>query len=416
MKGLAAGLAAILAASVAKADIAVYRLPAGLEGAPKGQHLAELILRDHPDIGRVKDEILAATLTQAQFDALVAGPLPAAIANTSATVRAEMNGLAGGLNVVSVSNLGDGRLSADELWLFQFLPDVSDLIAGSAYGTRAREGVPRTTLAVQYDGATSEAAKPLFALTVHGDDFAAFGPAGFLGALSVLTADGVAGALIGPARPDLTPAEAAPLSGAALDLRRAAERTGGLHGLANALQDRPVGQDTAVILAGTDRLRVLERTPSGERAMRTPESATAPALGWDRPGEIAATGCLAAPGLATSCRSLAAREQWFALGESGPATSFGGDKGALHVIGAATGSAIALIAEPDAGTLTLSEPLGAIPHAAEVRFSDFALQRARTVPYGLWAITALSALALGIVITLLVRRHRSPLRKATDGA
>lgn len=303
----------------------------GLTTAEIGARLGAVTKAAFPDLEARWDSALASLLEPAQLPDLVRNVVaPLRAEGIDAATRAEVMGFAGALDLVSRSRIGDGRLSLDELWLVQFLPELVPLAAGSALALHGPGAGDAPLLGRNLDLPAPAALRGLQAITRwQGGRHTVVSPglAGFLGVLNGFNERGLYAALLAGTqrRGGHAADEGARAIGFAV--RTALASRDSAAGAAGILrQDAYVGSHS-VLLADAGGALVLE-LPAGRAAMlRRADSATRSEMPWGQPGGLAVVNCLVAADSAEGCADLGARFRWQRLRRSAAAGGPAGQAG-----------------------------------------------------------------------------------------
>lgn len=213
--------------------------------------------------------------------------------------RDEITGMALQFSGGAVSARDDGKLSRDELYLLNLIPDVARPTACSAvaaYGSRSRN---RRTIVARTldwpDGSRSQLAKIQAVVLIRNHDKSVcfVGYLGFLGAITGINDDRVFAALLDA--PTGAAYSAAARRSYPFDLRYALEHKSTLDGVADFMKDpaRRYAFNHLVFLADLNTAAVLENAvrgtgPAARRALRTAASELNEQVPWDLPDAIAA--------------------------------------------------------------------------------------------------------------------------------
>jgi len=293
---------------------------AGVPPAELGARLGRLAKQAFSDLERRWDGYLVSQLDQADFDRLLAervGPLR--VSGVDAATRDEVEGFAAALTLVGRNRLGDGRLSLDELWLVQFLPDIAPVMAGSALVVIGRGRAGRRVLVGRnLDWGNDARLRDLQAITRwrrHDRTLVSPGFAGFLGVLSGFNDRGLYAALLSAPSPAGSRTEVSSSRAIAFALRRALARCATADCAARLLRAERYTGSHGVLLADPGDAVVLELPAGRPGLLRRADSATRPEMPWarnagQRPAAIAAVNCLVSAGNAVGCGTLADRYRW----------------------------------------------------------------------------------------------------------
>ncbi|NBC47020.1 MAG: hypothetical protein GVY22_03305 [Gammaproteobacteria bacterium] len=270
-----------------------------------------------PRLEQKLDALLANRLETKMLTAKLGGEaLPAFARIPEPYYRAELDGLAAVLDLVSRNRLGDGFLSWDELILVQQLPDFGAHDWGSGfgvYGTRTSDGYPFVARNLDRDPQQPETISSLESITVYSSRKGTLVNIGFAGNLGVTTGFNDHGLFVAflPASgsPESTQ-DNVPTEPIGFLLRQALEKQTNLDAAAQFLRAKPASSDHSILMADTHRVEVLEHGTGRAAQLRDASSEHHPAMKWERPEQIAVVGCFALKRMPSLCTGLRDRHRW----------------------------------------------------------------------------------------------------------
>ena len=212
--------------------------------------------------------------------------------NIDQKYKDEVNALASFFDVSSTPDiLGDGKLSLNEFWVLQLIPDIARTTNCSGFGVfgnYSASGSPIVGRSV--DWGTTPGVRNMQAITVyHYEDriFVNIGFAGLAGVLTGFNSDGLfAGILdspMGAAYPD-------PLDGKrsfVFDLRNALETCTEISEAATALCNQQCAFSHNILFADTTDVQVLEHPQGVNGSLRTFASVLRSDISWGKANQIA---------------------------------------------------------------------------------------------------------------------------------
>jgi hypothetical protein len=318
------GLALALPSTVALSESATGRLPVfhviteGLTPREVGAALGRQWRASFPRLEQRLDALLAERLenTMLGYD-LASRAVPAIARIREPAYRAELEGVASALDLVSRNRLGDEFLSWDELVLVQQLPDFGAHDAGSGfgvYGTHSETGRP--LVGRNLDGSTKPSAGAglgLDAITVYRNSDSTLVNIGFAGTLGVTTGFNERGLFVAYIPASGTPKAMesnAPFEPIGFLLREALETHHSIDQAFRFLRPKPLTSNHSILMADPDRVQVLEHATDRPAFLRDALSEHHPAMTWRRPEQIAVVGCFALKRIPAPCTRLRDRHRW----------------------------------------------------------------------------------------------------------
>ncbi len=263
-----------------------------------GELLYEQILISIPDYENLIDSYLAELFPSPEIYAFVLSRVDDIKPQIPVRYRDEIDGMcskASGTEAVA----GDGKLSADEIYLMQLLPDVArttECSGISVYGSRSASGSLMTARILDwYEGSKNQLAQIQSVTTVkYGTkSLCMIGYLGFVGILTAFNSDGVFTAILDS--PSEYPYSSANKHSYINDIRFALENYGTVADEASFLSgtERKYTYNHLVLLSDKNTAGVLENNFSGtgsnvRRALRTDSSSLNPGITWGFNNAVAA--------------------------------------------------------------------------------------------------------------------------------
>jgi hypothetical protein len=270
-----------------------------------------------PDIEQRYDTHLQALFSQGQFNYIVKQKLPYLLQQLSVDDRQELKGIRAAWSITERSQLGDGRLSADEYHVLALLPELGVPAGGIGLGVFdqvSAEGGP--IVGRNLDWRNTPALRAVQAITVYQYPEQTVVNVGFAGMPGILTGfndQGLFAAYFdaGSFSPYLQETKIDPsaqVSGFAL---RAILRT--RVSVSQAIRDlsgTPLQLSNSILLADRKTVKVLEYQKGRRAAVRSWDSATREGYFWDRVWQIAVVGCHVLSVLTDPCQNMATQVRW----------------------------------------------------------------------------------------------------------
>jgi hypothetical protein len=255
-----------------------------------GEQLYKQIITAVPDYENIVDSYLAELFPATEIYHLILSRVNDIKPGIPAQYKDEIEGM--GSKVSGTDNvLGDGKVSVDELYMMQLLPDVAreaECSGISVFGSRSACGSPMTARILDWYGGAKDQLPKIQAVTTIRNNKNTICMIGYLGLAGVLTAfnnDGVfAGILDSPSNQLYSSLNKRSYI---LDIRLALEKYSNITDVASFLSDtsRKYTFNHLVLLSDKNSAGVLENNFSGQgsnvrRALRTDTSSLNPGITW----------------------------------------------------------------------------------------------------------------------------------------
>jgi hypothetical protein len=262
-----------------------------------GEQLYQQILLAVPDYENIVDSYLAELFSTTDMYMLMLSRVDDIKPQIPVQYKDEIDGM--GSKVSGTENvIGDGKLSADELYLMQLLPDVArstECSGISVFGSRSASGSPMTARILDWYGGEKNQLPKIQAVTTvkkNTKSICMIGYLGFIGILTAFNSDGVFAGILD------SPSDAAYSStnkrSYINDIRFALENCSTLAEAASFLSDtsRKYTFNHLVLLSDKNTAGVLENNFSGtglniRRALRTDTSTLNPGITWGYSNAVA---------------------------------------------------------------------------------------------------------------------------------
>lgn len=271
-----------------------------------GEEYGEKLRTLAPDFEQQLDSYLAENCANWLIHKVVMYRIGQVKKNVPQEYRDEIEGIASRLSGGKNDKLGDGKISENELYLFNLLGDVARLYqccAVSVYGDGSATG--STIVGRNFDwpdGKKAQLAKLQSVLTIKNGTKSTVNVSclGFQGAVTAFNRYGVFAAVLdSPTGAKYSPRKKRSYL---LDLRQALENSQTLDGVADWMKDpeKKYAVNHLIILADKNASAVLENNVSnkaggkrgvGMRALRTPTSQLHPGVEWNLPNAIGCVNC-----------------------------------------------------------------------------------------------------------------------------
>ncbi len=286
-----------------------------------GESYALAILSVFPDFEKQADSLLKAMFVKFQERASAAdfsGLLAEAEAirqNIPPEYSEEISGMQE-IFSCSIDELGDGRLSRNELLVYQLSMDIFGPPAGSAvgvWGSGTTSGDTLVGLNVDWpDNITLDNPKMMSTVIfIDGDrSIASIGFTGLLATGCTFSNDNIFGCILGADISDSNPLTAT-IGSSAMDLRYALETENSRQNVTAFLSNIDYRYDHQVFVADTSAAQVLENDIDGlDRSLRHSLSSLSPGASWNNPNAIAAVNTFLLNGNESNFSSLTNSARW----------------------------------------------------------------------------------------------------------
>ncbi len=221
-------------------------------------------------------------------------------ANLPRQYAEEIEGMAAGFGAAPLSFAGDGKLSLDEIYLLNLLPDVAretQCTALAVFGPRSATGGTIVGRNLDWPDGQNHQVSRFQAITTYkeiGQTIVSVGCLGFQGIMSGFNKDGVFAAILDS--PSGEPFSLQHNRSYTMDLRQALEKCSDLKGVARFMSDpgKRFCFNHLIFIADPAGAGVLENNFSGpgnniHRALRTADSRLNAGITWAIPNAVAAT-------------------------------------------------------------------------------------------------------------------------------
>ena len=271
-----------------------------------------------PDIEARYDSLLESFINQQQMDTLRKSLLPELFNRLQQSHQDEIQGVEAAWELVTDSVIGDGKLSADEYRLVNFLPDLGFMPNGSGFAAISKASKDnKPILGRNLDWKVSSDFKNLQAITVYKSDERTIVNIGFAGMVSVITGynsdslfiAGLNAASYSPYyRPDSTIRKNHTSVG--FDVKNLLESKTNSKQALKYLSAKHHRQDINLMVADEKAVKVLEHTKQGNSQVRSWNSPLHSNTEWGKRQQIAIVDCFALSKMPNNCQSANDLVRW----------------------------------------------------------------------------------------------------------
>jgi hypothetical protein len=262
------------------------------------------------DIERRYDSHLANILTQSKFQEILKNQLPKLLENIDPLYLGEMRGLEGAWSFARNSEPGDGRLSLEEFYILNLLPDIGLAPSGVSFGVFSHAAADKTSIVGRnLDWRNSEALRGLQAITVYQYKEHSIVNIGFVGMVSVLSGFNSQGLFVSSS----SAAKQSPYyskkksshedaSSIGFDLRNVLFNRESTGKAKRHLTGKHYSHALNILIADKDDVEVLESSPDDDIKVRYWDSDTHLSRQWGKRNQIAAVNCFVLRSMQNNCQ------------------------------------------------------------------------------------------------------------------
>ncbi len=288
---------------------------ANQDGAQTGRQLAKIIAQQFPDFAQDYDRFLADTLAPYEWAQWVQRAQQVRDA-VPQSVRDEVDALAQRLAQVNQDQLGDGHLSAQELWVVQVLLEAENLSQGVGLGVlNPASSVRGPMVGRTLNGLQNPALLRLRAITLYrgsNKTLVNIGFAGFVGILTGYNSDGLFVAYLPSPQPSARPDAQAHMA-VTLYLRTLLEENDRITQTLPGLVYQQFLTSHNLLLADNRTVQVLEQSLPSTSYLRSADSPLRTEMQWSNPWQIAAVDCFVLRASPANCNNSGDLVRWHRL-------------------------------------------------------------------------------------------------------
>lgn len=300
-------------------QVPVIRIQAqGLTPLQTGMETGRRVKALFPDIERRYDAWLATLFTRSEAEIVFRQQLPALVSQLDEASRAELQGISSTWSLSANNETGDGRLSTDEYYLLNLLPDLGLLPNGTGFGTYGKAAQDKETVVGRnLDWANHAILNDLQLITVYERDQRSFVTIGFAGMVTMFSGFNDRGLFISllNAEPYSPYSKLNQLKNTvppgSLTWRDALMSNSNTADAADYLIDKPYNFAHSVLLADKKMIQVLEHSPQQQKSrIRHWPSRLNPGKTWNHPHQIAVVNCLLLAKMPDTCATAINTVRW----------------------------------------------------------------------------------------------------------
>jgi len=271
-----------------------------------------------PDIEARYDTLLASLLNQRQMETLLKDQLPTLFNRLEQSHKDEIQGVEASWELVTENNLGDGKLSADEYRLINFLPDLGFMPNGSGFAAMSKASADnKPILGRNLDWQVDPSFQNLQSITTYKSDERTTVSIGFAGLISVISgynSDGLflAGLNAEPYSPYYQPRNSShkKYTSAGFDFKTLLTSKKNSKQALKYLSVKRYRHDINIMVADKKTVNVLESAKDGNNQVRSWSSPVHANNAWGKRHQIAVTNCFVLLKMPNNCQSASDLVRW----------------------------------------------------------------------------------------------------------
>ena len=263
-----------------------------------------------PDIERRYDNHLANILTQSKFQEVLKRLLPQILESIDPLYVSEMRGLEGAWSFVRNSEPGDGKLSLEEFFILNLLPEIGLAPSGVSFGVFSHAAADKKSIVGRnIDWQNSDALQGLQAIMVYQYKEHSVVNIGFAGVVSVLSGFNSQGLFVSLSNA----AKQSPYysnnqfsnpeaSSIGFDLRDVLFHRGSTGKAKRYLTGKHYAHNINILIADKHDVEVLESSPDSDINVRYWDSDTHLSRQWGKKNQIAVVNCFVLLKMQNNCQ------------------------------------------------------------------------------------------------------------------
>lgn len=295
----------------------------GLTPLQTGLETGRQVKNLFPDVEQRYDAWLATLFKRSELEIIFRRQLPVLVSQLDEDSRAELQGISGAWSLSANNEVGDGRLSADEYYLLNLLPDLGLLPNGVGFGIYGKAAQDKNPVVGRnLDWANHAILNDLQLITVYENNQHSFVTIGFAGMVTLFSGFNDRGLFISllnaePYSPysktnqlkDTVPTGSFTWRTALMSNSTAA-------GATDYLIDKSYNFAHSVLLADKNLIQVLEHSPQQQKSrIRQWPSWLNAGETWNHSHQIAVVNCLLLAEMEDTCTAAINTVRWQRLNE-----------------------------------------------------------------------------------------------------
>lgn len=283
-------------------------------GTQIGTFIGTEVQKNFPNIEKLYDSYLAFLLSPSQFKQLIPQVKSLQVA-IDPDYQAEVNAIASVWQLNTLDNLGDGKLSVNEFWLLQLLPDLTAVNKGSAFAVANRSD-KNPIAARNLDWKSTPELRSLQTINIYQYEDRTLVTIGFAGLVNVINGfndQGLFVSMLNAAEQQVSTSLLAQNS-SSFDLRTVLKQVNKIAPASYELAQKSYPHAHQILLADQENVAVLEHPAGGTGKLRKTDSAIITEMPWNRREQLAAVNCFV---LKTSPHNCSAANDYYRWGRFG---------------------------------------------------------------------------------------------------
>jgi len=280
------------------------------DGTQIGTLIGVEVKKNFPDVEQQYDSYLTFLLSPSQFKQFIP-QIKALKAVIDPAYQAEVDAIAAVWQLNTRDELGDGKLSIDEFWLLQLLPDLTAINKGSAFAVaNRRDKNPIAARNVDWKSTTD--LKSLQTISLYHYEDRTLVNIGFAGLVSVISGFNDQGLFVSLIDASELQTSNAPLPQAAsgFELRDVLKKMDKIALASQELARKSYSRSHQILLADTENVAVLEQVAGETGTLRQTDSTIVDEMPWNNNQQLAVVNCFVLKTSPRNCYTSQDYYQW----------------------------------------------------------------------------------------------------------
>jgi Acyl-coenzyme A:6-aminopenicillanic acid acyl-transferase len=280
------------------------------DGTQIGNFIGAEVKKNFPDVEQQYDHYLDFLFSPRQFKQLI--PQIKVLKSVVEPIyQDEVNAIAASWQLTAPDKLGDGKLSLNEFWLLQLLPDLTALNKGTAFAVTNRSD-NNPIVGRNVDWKSTEDLKNLQTISLYHYEnrtVVNIGFAGWVGVISGFNEQGLFVSVLDAS--ELQTANArAPQQASGFELRNILKNQNTLVAASEVLAEGRYARNLQFVLADQKNVAVLEQPLGKIGKLRKTDSLISPKMNWNHSDYLATVGCFVLKSSPQNCYSSNDYYRW----------------------------------------------------------------------------------------------------------
>ena len=260
-------------------------------GTQIGTFIGTEVQKNFPNVEKLYDSYLAFLLSPSQFKQLIPQVKSLQVA-IDPDYQAEVDAIAAVWQLNALDNLGDGKLSVNEFWLLQLLPDLTAVNKGSAFAVTNRSD-KNPIAARNLDWKSTPELRSLQTINIYQYEDRTLVAVGFAGLVNVINGFNDQGLFVSLLNATEQQVSTSPLpqNSSSFDLRTVLKQINKIAPASHELAQKAYPHAHQILLADQENVAVLEQPAGGIGKLRKTDSAIVTEMPWNSSVQLAAVNC-----------------------------------------------------------------------------------------------------------------------------